>query len=354
MLRCRLLLVEGTLSCKNEAGKDVDWHLMYKIPKMQPRNENFMQPKGGEYAYTDAKDKSQYWTFSTSDIYKVNNPIAWTIKHLTDKKEPENIMHIVYNDQPPPPHNKTRGGHTKGALMYDGQSLVWIHHTVPQFFRELHSGNYVYPPNGRENGQVIMCVTFPGNSLPVIAEHLLMQRPFIYDKHKFEKWEKKFPILERLLAENFRKEREGKFFAVSKLRSKGGSSFTIISKSPKLQKDIYSELLSKYTTDSQYVETWRNGAGNAMTSTCRGLYSVMDVDTVKLKFSKSKSIEFSYREDHSKWAVSFSKPTFCVGSLNRMKSQFDRGGGVLCINNARVAKVFRQSVERSFPCGKKT
>jgi deoxyribonuclease-2 len=44
---------------------------------------------------------------------------------------------------------------------------------------------------------------------------------------------------------------------------------------------------------------------------------------------------------HSKWAVSATKPIFCIGDINRMTTQFERGGGAACLNSEALADQFR-------------
>lgn len=187
-----------------------------------------------------------------------------------------------------------------------------------------------------------------------VARHLLVQRPYVYAKYDPNKWGEKYPRLGRLLtAETYRKEKTEVHSVMDKLTSKGGAHVTSFSKHPSEKYDIYTMNITVKLADDVYVETWRNGAGGAMTSRCRGKYKMKDVNTVRLMFSKKESVEFKYREDHSKWAVGMKRPYFCTSSLNRMESQFHRGGGVLCLKSASLAKLFRYSVEDTVPCNVK-
>ncbi len=48
--------------------------------------------------------------------------------------------------------------------------------------------------------------------------------------------------------------------------------------------------------------------------------------------------------------MSSSVPVVCFGDINRMTSQFKRGGGATCINNEKIWKQFYSAVVSSDSC----
>ena len=66
---------------------------------------------------------------------------------------------------------------------------------------------------------------------------------------------------------------------------------------------------------------------------------MQDIDTIFFK-------DFQYKEsqDHSKWAVS-DKEWYWVGDLNRMTSQFHRGGGGFIGTDEYIANAFRSLIK---------
>ena len=89
-----------------------------------------------------------------------------------------------------------------------------------------------------------------------------------------------------------------------------------------------------------YVETWRKNPGNPLDSFCTKP-SVENIDEIDYKFHNSKLAgKFSYKDDHSKWAISKNiyHPYVCVGDINRMESQYKRGGGTTCFQTPQVWK----------------
>lgn len=70
--------------CKDEGQRNVDWFIIYKIPKMQKTEANYVTPEGGEFVYIDANTPSTAtsWTLSAEDIYNGDNPLAYTLAPL--------------------------------------------------------------------------------------------------------------------------------------------------------------------------------------------------------------------------------------------------------------------------------
>uniref|UniRef100_A0A6M2D884 Putative deoxyribonuclease ii n=1 Tax=Rhipicephalus microplus TaxID=6941 RepID=A0A6M2D884_RHIMP len=101
------------VSCKNAKNKDVDWFVVYKIPKTKPDPRSFKRPMGGEMAYYDSQSTSLLWTLLPDDVNnKTSNPISNTLAPIYDSHS--NVAYLAYNDQLPAKFNGTRGGHTKG------------------------------------------------------------------------------------------------------------------------------------------------------------------------------------------------------------------------------------------------
>ncbi|XP_029833502.2 plancitoxin-1-like [Ixodes scapularis] len=342
--------------CKNEKGKDVDWFVMYKLPKMQKSPDNYVTPEGEEIAYYDSNSKqakTKYWTRLTHGIYNRNNPVAHTLKPLYEKQQKiKHLAYVAYNDQAPEGFNGTKGGHSKGILMVGASNTVWLQHSVPRF-PILHGGEYSYPKNGRENAQLFLCVTFSAkDSTDIIAQHLRVQYANVYQKHAPLTILNKYPKF-KLLYEGVYVTRKNESLFNDTLRSLGRQRLQSIAKRGTWKQDIYAAVVAPYIVkDNLYVESWRNGAGKAETSFCRKTYSVMNVKTVIIMFGhhKKDQIIFSYREDHSKWAVAEKVNFFCFSSLNRMESQYKRGGEVTCMENAKLAHLFRNSIKEVEMC----
>ncbi|KAL1438421.1 hypothetical protein MTO96_048035 [Rhipicephalus appendiculatus] len=320
-LACALLtlsslttLSHAATSCKNEKNADVDWFFMYKLPRGAQDKHKVSIPRGDEYVYIDSTTPTStpYWKMSTHNIFNASNALANTIAPLTAKQKPKNLTYVVYNDQPPDSpgrqkveqrtHQSARSS-LAGLFIFDEESGVWIIHSVPKFPEMLHHGFYTFPTSGREFGQTILCVTFPASQLETIATHLRLQYPNIYDSYA----------------------------------------------PPSLH--VYSAAVASNLESNLFASTWRNGAGGKVPADCNDTYTVTNIEALRLSMGKQQ-LQIKNGEDHSKWAISeeTAKRFVCIGTLNRMHSQYRRGGQTLCFKNALLHKLLLRSVSEFDSC----
>lgn len=334
----------GSTRCKNQSGGNVDWFILYKLPKMQKTKGNAFTPAGGEFLYidSDSPTSARTWTLSSQDLYRPPNPLAYTLAPLYQTAVPQDILYVVYNDQSPDRYNGTRNGHSKGVVMFDEAVGIWLLHSAPRFVENLHGGAYTFPENARENAQIFVCVTFPATQLNAIAKQLRMQYANVYDKGSSMAMRQRHAQVDLLFKDSFIRGRTMRLSIVD-VTSLGGKRFLSVAKRANLEVDIYSSILTGQIKDDLVVQSWRNGAGDRLPNDCNSNYTVTDVDSVKLNLDQSRFIAFDTTEDHSKWAIAVDKSTFCLGSMNRMESQFKRGGEALCFDNSLVNRLFKRS-----------
>ena len=105
-------------------------------------------------------------------------------------------------------------------------------------------------------------------------------------------------------------------------------SITHIAKPPSCHVDIYSEYLAEHYKSNWYVETWIRG--HAIEKEHPLVHDIKSITYHEHTFKES--------QDHSKWAVS--DEYYFVGDLNRMTSQFTRGGGgMICKDKERCLQL---------------
>ena len=240
------------------------------------------------------------------------------IKKLYFGKDIKNF--IVYNDDTHKIGNThTKKGHCKGILTWNNNKISFLCHSIPNFPKEF---NYGYISDIEESeliyGQSLMFIEFNYDEqlLNNIINAIYHMDPHIYiesEKHNITKLPKIESIITVKISDNI----------------------TYIVKSPNIHIDIYSEYIctcKEYNSLHLYVETWQRG--HHIENNCSNI-----TDIKKLKFEE---IEYNESQDHSKW--SFSENYFTIGDLNRMTSQYQRGGGLLLCNDKNVASSLQKLV----------
>lgn len=342
-------VVDARISCKNAYKQEVDWFVVYKIPKTKPDNRNHLQPNGMEMAYfdsTSATSKTRLW-YILPDIYSNKlNPVKETLAPIYSKNP--NVAFVAYNDQPPHNFNGTRGGHSKGVLIVGNgkeEGAAWLQHSVPRFVEDVSKG-YAYPKSGKENGQLFFCLSLPVNQVEKIAYHLHVQGANVYQR-RAQNWAQMFHNFWLLLQKHYI--RRLNTLAIDILLTQRKRPVLAIAKAPKWPKDVYTQDLGTHMKDDIVVQSWQNGAGGAQGAYCKSSYKVTDVKTIRLRTDKG-DIYFSSSEDHSKWYVTKIRGYFCYSSLNRMTSQIKRGGEITCILDLILSGLFKNSIFERNKC----
>jgi len=359
---CLWVVVQITLSsaalyCKDEAGNDVDWWISYKIPKLATDGN---LGTGFSYAYFQGKQLTgrskdiKGWKLSEKLSTDKNSLYGVTLAPLY--ASPTKYTSVMYNDDPPAAEGNTHWAHAKGVLALDKESGFWLIHSVPNFAPAPTSG-YEYPDTGKLNGQTLLCISFKTSAeAENIAKQLVFMRPNIYNIDITDEVSPLAPSLNELKAKNWPKDSNQN---IQDIKSVKGEVFTSFSRNSKAAADgdLYSIFVAPKLGADLLVETWRRGAGGPLTSNCTGSLKVSNVATVKLDLVDSSATStgaWTYSSDHAKWAVSASatKPFACIGDINRMASQFKRGGGTVCMKSAAVWTIMRNSVDTTEACPK--
>nr|UOI85652.1 deoxyribonuclease 2-1 [Dugesia japonica] len=312
-----------SITCRNENDKPIDWFIAMKLPK----SYNFI--------YITSGNNPAEWINSTYDLKSDKNIIAVTLRqsylHCNRK-----CFYVYYNDDKPNSNNTVKGGHLKGVLNMDETTGLWLTHSVPNFPIE---NEYFYNQPQSIYGQSFICVSIKNIYLKPIVKQLLMMQASVYSHFLPQLFTDDVELINLLpnLIKNVRSKQPDS--NILKFKTINSLELIHFGKSPKYNEDLYSGLIAPSLNDSLFVETWTNGKGGKLDSLCQLKYKVNNVDQINFtnKVYQSKS-------DHSKWAISQSQKLsyVCIGDINRMKSQFKRGGGSLCISKSEAwQKMFK-------------
>nr|QCB20004.1 DNase TATD-2 [Laodelphax striatellus] len=341
------------LQCMGEDNKPVDWFIIYKLPKLEKVKRaaaDANDDRGKKYLYMSSSTmRSPGWKYPAKLISDVDSIPGITLKPLYVEGKQDQVW-ILYNDQPPE-GSKVKGahGHTKGVVAANKEGGFWIVHSVPRF-PEVPSaeGQYSYPDSGHNNGQTFLCMTLGSKEIEKVAKQLQFNQAGVYYSFYSQTLDSLYPTLVSVAKKTAYKLDED--FNIEEIKTSANNVFTSFAKSQLYAKDIYEELVAPTLKSSMDVETWRNGVG-PLISNCTKTFAVKNVEEVQLCVKKECD-SFPSTKDHSKWAASEDQtnPWICIGDINRAASQGKRGGGTVCMKNAKVWNAFHQAVESVEAC----
>ncbi|KAH8313868.1 hypothetical protein KR067_013074 [Drosophila pandora] len=340
------------VSCKDEQGNDVDWWHLYKLPKHYQHNDLGKDTTGLRYLYLTSQSYST-WQLSGKRINDPESLPAQTLNPIN--ADPNHTLLAVYNDQQPNGTVFSTGGHAKGVVASDGETAIWLVHSVPGFPTV---PDYSYPTTGEQYAQSMLCVTLKAEDLEKVGQVLVYNEPHFYYQRNplFANSDELFPSLERALHGQWRT--ESPFQKDVEVRSLDGKKFHLFGKSGRANVELYADVVAPVLDVSLFVEAWRDGTGN-LPNSCEKKDKILNVEAIA---NEQLSVNFKTTQDHSKWAVS--RPTgiliyrwrvgggdwICVGDINRQRGQLNRGGGTVCHKSASVSNLYRQMVANWDKC----
>ncbi|XP_039635429.1 deoxyribonuclease-2-alpha-like [Perca fluviatilis] len=346
------------VTCKDHTGRDgvtVDWYIIYKAPK-DPEKPKVPNPKEGlEYLYIDSAGKKELYKFINHPEGALANtlrPILKPIKSMTD-----DFGFISYSDQPPGCNAQDKFGHSKGVVMMDKTTGVWLSHSTPQFPFKRDQNNF-WPDSGATNAQTFICVTFNYNQFQYIGQHLLDIAAFPFDHYLPDGFHKELiDVTEKNLKK--RPKRDANKFKFQELTSTGRTLFYSIAKqqykglstadarrkdcnNPKqFVGDLYQTIANIYETDVG-VQTW----GLQSDSFYDGKHQVDRIKSVKIAGLGG----WPNTKDHSKWCIGKTNNLICIADVNRAYTQYERPGGALCFIHKGARDLFKDLINQTEPC----
>ncbi|XP_074655692.1 plancitoxin-1-like [Tubulanus polymorphus] len=332
-------------TCKDPNGQDVDWYIVYKLPRDR-ENSNKLIEVGLAHYYMDARNPR----FTLSEV-SVNassgHAIANTLKQMYDAdKLDKDVLRLLMNDRAPRGKTIFNLAHQKGVLLFGPLGGFWMIQNTPGF-PNAPSTPYEWPHSGTYFGQAALCISMATvDNLDAIGDILAMSIPNVYDSRLPTQF-KVSPLFEQVV--NGHVNDSAPWILERTLTSSAGVEFRAFSKHTKFSNDLYEFVADKFGTDLR-TETWQNGPKY------RNLPSFCPLTGPKVENILSvqlDSIRFDNHQDHSKYAVSDGEhSTVCVGDINRQKSQFKRGGGTVCFKNTAAWNAFNSAIGSVDACKK--
>lgn len=313
-------------TCKNDNGKAVDSWFMLK------------GPKGTESLYYDATTNG-----FVKPVHDLNSTttgaLATTLQQLWSEQTTD---YLIFNDEPAgSTFVNFTVGHTKGIWAWNvaQDAAIILQHSVPLFplgpkqttkYKGLGGNAWMY-------GQHFACFTLSISDLAIIAEQTVLTVPDMYDT----RISSTAPTSLQLLA-------KGAFSQVplctnTSIQTLGGLELSYYAKSTQWNNELYAECIAPNEQTSLLVESWIRGSAEGPSCETQ---QVLDVQNVSYPYG----LMFSEYNDHSKWAVSTTSDTVCASDINRMTTQYKRGGSAFCFEDATLSDVLRTSITKTDSC----
>lgn len=320
------------ISCLNEKGQPVDVWLAVK------------GPTGTNYWYADSAGSA--WGPSPYSMNDTGNgALSWTTKQLWSA---QTAAYALYNDEPPNNESYSYSyGHTKGffAFSADGNGF-WLTHSVPLFptgpagsstYTGLGGNAYTYAQN-------LACFSVSARTLDAMAYKFLLNRPRIYESLFPSQFESIYPNISALLKGQFS---VAKICSYETMNTLAGMEFNLFAKTAAWGKDLWDGCVAPAYRSDLWVESWIRGSEEGPDCPVSG-YDTLDVQGVQF------GADFGWGEtqDHSKWGLVVNRSILCFGDINRMTTQYSRGGGTVCWMNNTLESAFQKAVSGLDSCSK--
>jgi len=309
-------LAYAQLACRDEHGDEIaSWFIL-------------KPPSSTQYLYYE-----QGQTLTVSP-YSLNDTRVGAVSHTLQQLWNSNISYVLFNDEPVVVADEAiTFGHTKGVWAWNENSAFLLTHSVPLFPTgpERASTYAGFGSNARIYAQTLACASLQTTELAALASAAMLNAPHIYER----RISPDTPSTLKALANGTRSTEPS-------CKTVEFREFLYFAKSAQWNNELYSACLAPGLSTALLAETWIRGSA---TGPACGEYGVLDVQA--LSFGN-----ISYREsqDHSKWAVSVTGNAVCVADINRMTTQYKRGGGALCWNDTVLSAVLRSAVTQTDSC----
>lgn len=320
----------SALSCLGVTGEATDSWSIFKAPET-----------GDDYLY--ATESENLYQPSSSLNSTSDGALAKTIGQLWASSD---ISYVLWNDSPPGQgsnYNYTVG-HTKGLFAVDDEGNgFWLTHSIPlypQGPKQTPTGYSGIGSNAWTYGQNAYCLSVSLSALDTMAYALQLTIPSIYEAAITNAVATQAPNISALIKG---KTSSAAICANHTLSTQAGKIFSFYTKSTQWNKDLWYSCIAPSLKKDLLVESWIRGS--AIGPSCSGSYQVYDVQAVD--FSEDPSFSWSEYNDHSKWAVSTDGEITCVGDINRMTTQYVRGGGAICFKGAKYSLLNSVSKENA-------
>lgn len=363
-------------SCIGRNGQPVDYWIMLKT-NLDSSSTHPQHKLGVGYGYIDSTmNKLGAFTIPTDHGFLSDpSPLKQTLDQVYEAKaqNDQSKGYLMYNDDIPMSEvSADTWGHTKGVLSFSNQGGFWLIHSYPNFPNDPEKSSDYTKTESVQYGQSFMCLSLDRANIDVVANHLQVTEPIMYAaRHSPQSLDtavdKNLALLLALIDDPTGKLSKIPPGRVNPMplqflrKTPSGGARQLVTRMNKIafqaigkngdfefrdspagtktaqRADLFADLVAPTLKVPLFVETWMRPFEKSID--IGKATEARNVKSVQL----SPTIQWGETKDHSKWCLSqkATQPWACVGDMNKNKSQYDRGGAMICIRDAGIWKAFR-------------
>ena len=323
-----LLASSLALSCLDESGSPTDYWVAIKAPR------------GTDYLYYDSST-NVFAPSPNSMNDTTKGALTYTTKQLWNAQ-----AYAIWNDGVPNVSNYSYTyGHTKGYFAFDDQADGFLLiHSIPSFpVGPGNSSTYLgLGGNAWTYAQSLLCLSVSAKTLNSVAYKYLLNRPNLYDTLFPSSLEPTYGNISNLVKGGYT---TAKLCASQILTTEGNQEFQLFGKTEEWNNDLYSACVAPTLQSDLWTETWIRGSAEGPNCPTSG-YDTLDINGLDF----GNNFDWFETNDHSKWAIAVNQSILCIGDINRMTTQYSRGGGTACLSNSVLFSAFQKAVSGTDSC----
>lgn len=257
--------------------------------------------------------------------------------------------YAIFNDEVPGESSYSfTYGHTKGYFAFDtNENGFWLSHSFPLFpVGPENSSKYLgLGGNAWTYAQSVICISVNAIALDSLAYKFLLNRPQVYDSKLNSGVAQNYDNITKLIGGGYSSAAICAYGDFPIEGASSGRTFRLFAKSTQWKNDLYSQCVAPAFNNTLWVETWIRGSAEGPACP-EGGPQTLDVQSVNLGSGAS----WSETQDHSKWAIGLQNNVVCIGDINRMTTQFARGGGTTCVTDKKLFNEIKNAVNGVDSC----
>lgn len=224
--------------------------------------------------------------------------------------------------------------HAKGLISYLAETKkgFLLSHSIPKYPDFINNKvNITIGSSQNYYGQHLICVSMSLNELNKMAARLLITRLYVYESN-IRNTTATLKLAELAASHSLK---VSNHFETEDFNPTTGVSIKGIFKNGFENCSIFEDAMIQTLKVNLTAETWGRPLEAAW---CSSPWRVNNVRTVAVG-----GVSWDEQDDHSKWVVGGSSYA-CFGDMNRMPSQWKRGGSFFCFNKPNLVQALRKTI----------